>query len=113
MESERAALALRDRVAALLDRLGIRENPDNAAGLVLEEWNPVTTIGHGKTNDNSIKQIFDAGQGNMVITDMSEHHENITEAERRDLLDDWEAKLSVGKIRKHKDPKDPNESKMG
>eukprot|EP00873_Tetraselmis_striata_P018833 jgi/Tetstr1/439097/TSEL_002963.t2 len=31
----------------------------------------------------------------MVITDMSEHHENITEAERRDLLDDWEAKLSV------------------
>eukprot|EP00873_Tetraselmis_striata_P040039 jgi/Tetstr1/460303/TSEL_005603.t1 len=30
------------------------------------EWNPVTTIGPGKTNDDSIKQIFDAGQGNLI-----------------------------------------------
>eukprot|EP00873_Tetraselmis_striata_P017517 jgi/Tetstr1/437781/TSEL_026435.t1 len=75
------------------------------------EWNPVTTIGPGKTNDDPIKQFFDAGQGNLVIMDMSEHHENITEAERIDLLGDWEATRSGGKIRKHKNLKDPDESK--
>eukprot|EP00873_Tetraselmis_striata_P028544 jgi/Tetstr1/448808/TSEL_036042.t1 len=72
-------------------------------GLRRLEWNPVTTIRPGKTNDDSIKQFFDAGQGNLVIMDMSEHHENITEAERLDLLGDWEATRSVGKIRSHKD----------
>eukprot|EP00873_Tetraselmis_striata_P029170 jgi/Tetstr1/449434/TSEL_036529.t1 len=80
-------------------------------GLMRLEWNPVTTIGPRKTTDDSIKQFFDAGQGNLVIMDMSEHRENITEAERLDLLGDWEATRSVGKIRKHKDLKDPHESK--
>eukprot|EP00873_Tetraselmis_striata_P022858 jgi/Tetstr1/443122/TSEL_031178.t1 len=42
---------------------------------------------------------------------MSEHHENIAEAERLDLLGDWEATRFVGKIRKNKDLKDPDESK--
>eukprot|EP00873_Tetraselmis_striata_P042162 jgi/Tetstr1/462426/TSEL_000678.t1 len=42
--------------------------------------------------------------------DMSEHHENITKAERLDLLGDWEATRSVGKIRSHKGLKDPDES---
>eukprot|EP00873_Tetraselmis_striata_P042064 jgi/Tetstr1/462328/TSEL_007334.t1 len=64
-----------------------------------------------KTNDDSFKQFFDAGQGNFVIVDMSEHHDDITEAERFDLLGDWEATRSVGKIRKHKDMKDPDEIK--
>eukprot|EP00873_Tetraselmis_striata_P044550 jgi/Tetstr1/464814/TSEL_009553.t1 len=76
-------------------------------GLRRLEWNPVTTIRPGKTNDDSIKQFFDAGQVNM-----SKHHENITEAERLDLLGDWEATRSMGKIRSHKDLKDPDESKM-
>eukprot|EP00873_Tetraselmis_striata_P006523 jgi/Tetstr1/426787/TSEL_017002.t1 len=80
-------------------------------GLRWLEWNPVTTIGPWKTNDDSIKQFFDACQANLVIMDMSEHHENITEAERLALLGDWEATRSVGKIRKHKDLKDPDESK--
>eukprot|EP00873_Tetraselmis_striata_P021661 jgi/Tetstr1/441925/TSEL_030132.t1 len=74
------------------------------------ECNPVTTIGPGKTNDDSIKQFFDTGRGNLVIMNMSEHHENITEAERRDLLGDCEAIRSVGKIRSHTDLKDPNTS---
>eukprot|EP00873_Tetraselmis_striata_P042682 jgi/Tetstr1/462946/TSEL_007894.t1 len=34
-------------------------------GLKRQEWNPVTTIGPGKTNDDSIKQFLDAGQGNL------------------------------------------------
>eukprot|EP00873_Tetraselmis_striata_P001760 jgi/Tetstr1/422024/TSEL_012888.t1 len=55
--------------------------------------------------------FFDPGQGNLVIMDISEHHENITEAERLDLLGHWEATRSMGKIRKHKDLKDPDESK--
>eukprot|EP00873_Tetraselmis_striata_P020587 jgi/Tetstr1/440851/TSEL_003091.t1 len=92
-------------------------NAEAAVGRVIEdreglkrlEWNPVTTIGLGKTNDDSIKHFFDAGQGNLVIMDMSEHHENIIEAERIDLLGDWEATRSVGKIRSHKDLKDPDE----
>eukprot|EP00873_Tetraselmis_striata_P038890 jgi/Tetstr1/459154/TSEL_004601.t1 len=44
--------------------------------------------------------------------DMSEHRENITEAERGNLLGDRETTRSVGLIRKHKDPKDPDESNM-
>eukprot|EP00873_Tetraselmis_striata_P040686 jgi/Tetstr1/460950/TSEL_006102.t1 len=67
-------------------------------GLKRLEWNPATTIEHGETNDASIKQLFDAGQGNLVTTDMSEHHENIAEAERSDLLGDWEATRSVGVV---------------
>eukprot|EP00873_Tetraselmis_striata_P010837 jgi/Tetstr1/431101/TSEL_020817.t1 len=61
--------------------------------------------------DDIEEWFFDAGQGNLVTMDMSEHHKNITEAERLDLLGDWEATRSVGKIRKHKDLKDPDESK--
>eukprot|EP00873_Tetraselmis_striata_P009486 jgi/Tetstr1/429750/TSEL_001927.t1 len=80
-------------------------------GLRRMEWNPVTTIGPRKTNDDSIKQFSDAGQGNLVIMDMSEHNENITEAERIDIVGDWDATRSVGKIRSHKDLKDPDESK--
>eukprot|EP00873_Tetraselmis_striata_P015043 jgi/Tetstr1/435307/TSEL_024226.t1 len=80
-------------------------------GLKRLEWNPVITIGPGKTNDDSIKQFFDASQGNLVIMDMSEHHENITEAERLDLLGDWEDTRSVGKIQSHKDLENPDESK--
>eukprot|EP00873_Tetraselmis_striata_P017302 jgi/Tetstr1/437566/TSEL_026238.t1 len=38
-------------------------------GLMRLEWNPVTTIGPGKTNDDSM--VFDTGQGNLVIMDMS------------------------------------------
>eukprot|EP00873_Tetraselmis_striata_P032911 jgi/Tetstr1/453175/TSEL_040192.t1 len=99
---------------------GLPHNAEAAVGRMIEatdglmrlEWNnPVTTIGRRKTIDDSIKQFFDAGQGNLVIMDMSEHHENITEAERLDLLSDWEATRSVGKIRSHKDLKDPDESK--
>eukprot|EP00873_Tetraselmis_striata_P037584 jgi/Tetstr1/457848/TSEL_004250.t1 len=79
-------------------------------GPKLLEWNPVTTIGPGKINDDSLKQFFDAGQGILVIMDVSEHHENITEAERLDLLGDREATRSH-KVRSHKDMKDPDESK--
>eukprot|EP00873_Tetraselmis_striata_P012297 jgi/Tetstr1/432561/TSEL_021932.t1 len=78
-------------------------------GLKRLEWNPVITIGPWKTNEDSIKQFFDASQGNLVIMDMSEHHENITEAERLDLLGDWEATRSVGKIQS--DLENPDESK--
>eukprot|EP00873_Tetraselmis_striata_P015664 jgi/Tetstr1/435928/TSEL_024810.t1 len=48
-------------------------NAEAAVGRMIEvmeglrrlEWNPVTTIGPGKTKDDSIKQLFDAGQGNL------------------------------------------------
>eukprot|EP00873_Tetraselmis_striata_P003702 jgi/Tetstr1/423966/TSEL_014577.t1 len=94
-------------------------NAEAAVGRMIEvmeglrrlEWNPGTTIGPGKTNDDSIKQFFDAGQGNLVNMDMSEHHENITEAERLDLLGDWEATRSVARSdRTSKGLKDPDES---
>eukprot|EP00873_Tetraselmis_striata_P010167 jgi/Tetstr1/430431/TSEL_020241.t1 len=82
----------------------------NARNAVDLPHNAEVAVGR-KTNDDSIKQFFDAGQGSLVIMDISEHHENITKAERLDLLGDWEATRSVGKILKHKDLKDPDERK--
>eukprot|EP00873_Tetraselmis_striata_P003736 jgi/Tetstr1/424000/TSEL_014611.t1 len=83
----------------------------------IEEW--VHTLRELREKQWEESRPFDkfcfstpAKQVKVVIMDMSKHHENITEAERLDLLGDWEATRSMGKIRSHKDLKDPDESKM-
>lgn len=72
-------------------------------GLRRLEWNPVTTIGPGKTNTMGFKQHFDAKQGNLVIMDYSDRADDYDEHSRRDLLGDWELTRFVGRVRSHKD----------
>jgi hypothetical protein len=63
----------------------------------LTEWNPLTTVGIVRVNDNGPNDMWDARRGNVVIMDMSTALYSDEEAE--DLLGEWERSYMVAYVR--------------
>jgi hypothetical protein len=67
----------------------------------LIEWNPLTTVGSVRVNDNGQIDMWDARRGNLVIMDKSIALYSYEEAE--DLLGEWEQSYMVAYVRSRVD----------